>query len=60
LRSYKSNKLPVKATILQAALATSAATTLFYPVVIQARKFADGALGANNPVSQVEDEAMNI
>jgi predicted acylesterase/phospholipase RssA len=60
LRSYNSNKLAVRATILQAALATSAATTYFEPVTIGARKFADGGLGANNPVDEVEGEASNI
>lgn len=61
LRSYS---LPgtrdIPATICQAALATSAATTFFGPVNIGARKFADGALGANNPVDEVELEASNI
>lgn len=60
LRSYNSSKFPVRATILQAALATSAATTFFDPVTIGARKFADGGLGANNPVDEVEGEASNI
>jgi predicted acylesterase/phospholipase RssA len=60
LRSYQDEELPIDATILQAALATSAATTFFDPVIIGARKFADGALGANNPVGQVEEEATNI
>jgi predicted acylesterase/phospholipase RssA len=60
LRSYNSSKSSVRATILQAALATSAATTFFDPVTIGARKFADGGLGANNPVDEVEGEASNI
>ncbi|KAF2466110.1 uncharacterized protein BDR25DRAFT_269263 [Lindgomyces ingoldianus] len=60
LRSYDSGKLPIRATILQAALATSAATTFFDPVTIGARKFADGGLGANNPVDEVEGEASDI
>lgn len=60
LRSYNSSKLSVRATVLQAALATSAATTFFDPVTIGARKFADGGLGANNPVEEVEGEASNI
>jgi predicted acylesterase/phospholipase RssA len=47
-------------TIWQAALATSAATTFFDPVSIGARKFVDGALGANNPVEQIEGEASDI
>lgn len=48
------------ATICEAALATSAATTFFDPVSIGARKYVDGALGANNPVDEVESEASNI
>jgi predicted acylesterase/phospholipase RssA len=46
--------------ICQAALATSAATTFFEPVSIGNRTFADGGLGANNPVDEVEGEASNI
>ncbi|CAO2649239.1 Nn.00g066240.m01.CDS01 [Neocucurbitaria sp. VM-36] len=61
LRSYT---LPeegnIPATICEAALATSAATGMFEPVSIGARQFVDGALGANNPVMQVEREATNI
>ena len=60
LRSYTlPNKLNISATICEAALATSAATGFFDPVDIGARKFEAGALGANNPVEQVE-EAANI
>jgi hypothetical protein len=44
----------------EAALATSAATAFFDVAKIGARKFVDGALGANNPVDEVEDEASNI
>jgi len=61
IRSYtlpEEGDLP--ATICQAALATSAATGFFDPVLIGARKFVDGALGANNPVDEVEGEAANI
>lgn len=61
LRSYTlpdESKIP--ATICQAALATSAATTFFEPVRIGNRTFADGGLGANNPVDEVEGEAANI
>jgi predicted acylesterase/phospholipase RssA len=47
-------------TICEAALATSAATGFFDAVKIGARTFVDGALGANNPVEEVEDEAMKI
>jgi predicted acylesterase/phospholipase RssA len=59
LRSY-GNKAGTRATICQAARATSAATTFFEPVSIGARKFADGGLGANNPVDEVECEASDI
>jgi hypothetical protein len=41
-------------------LATSAATTFFEPVTIGARKFADGELGANNSVDEVEGGASDI
>ncbi|KAJ5625973.1 protein kinase subdomain-containing protein [Penicillium lagena] len=61
LRSYSLPDEPnIRATICQAALATSAATTFFEPVSIGDRSFADGALGANNPVDEVEGEASNI
>ncbi|OCK86558.1 FabD/lysophospholipase-like protein [Cenococcum geophilum 1.58] len=61
LRSYS---LPgandIGATICDAALATSAATSFFNAVSIEAGIFVDGALRANNPVDEVEDEASNI
>ena len=61
LRSYNLPEEPSFAsTICQAALATSAATSFFEPVHIGARKFVDGALRANNPALEVEDEASNI
>jgi predicted acylesterase/phospholipase RssA len=61
LRSYSLPDEPnIQATICQAALATSAATTFFEPVSIGGRTFADGGLGANNPVDEVEGEASNI
>jgi predicted acylesterase/phospholipase RssA len=61
LRSYSLPHEPnIRATICQAALATSAATTFFEPVSIGERSFADGGLGANNPVDEVEGEASNI
>ncbi len=61
LRSYGlSDELGIPATICDAALATSAATGFFDPVSIGARRFVDGALGANNPVDEVEGEASNI
>lgn len=61
LRSYDLPHEPnIRATICQAALATSAATTFFDAVRIGDRTFADGGLGANNPVDEVEGEASNI
>ncbi|PVH75932.1 FabD/lysophospholipase-like protein, partial [Cadophora sp. DSE1049] len=61
LRSYAlPDESNIPASICQAALATSAATTFFEPVHIGNRKFADGGLGANNPVDEVEGEAANI
>lgn len=61
LRSYSLPGEPnIRATICEAALATSAATTFFGPVSIGDRSFADGGLGANNPVDEVEGEASNI
>lgn len=61
LRSYTlPDELSIAATICEAALATSAATKYFEPVSIGAREFVDGALGANNPVEEVEGEATNI
>lgn len=61
LRSYSlPNQLDLPATVCEAALATSAATGFFDPVSIGARQFVDGALGANNPVEEVEGEAANI
>jgi len=61
LRSYSLPDEPnIRATIGQAALATSAATTFFDAVSIGDRAFADGGFGANNPVDEVEGEAGNI
>jgi predicted acylesterase/phospholipase RssA len=61
IRSYKlQGEDDIPATICQAALATSAATGFFEPVSIGARQFVDGALGANNPVDEVESEAADI
>lgn len=61
LRSYDlPHKTSISATISEAALATSAATGFFDPVSIGVRTFADGALGANNPVEEVEAEATDI
>ena len=61
MRSYGlPNEFNLHATICDAALATSAVTGLFGPVSIGARQFADGALGVNNPVDEVEEEAVSI
>lgn len=61
LRSYDLPHKPnLKPTIYEAALATSAATGFFTPVEIAGRTFVDGALGANNPVDQMEEEAADI
>lgn len=61
LRSYTlPDEGDIPATICEVALATSAATGFFDPVSIGARQFVDGALGANNPVDEVEGEASNI
>ncbi|CEJ57466.1 Putative Pfs, NB-ARC and TPR domain protein (JCVI) [Penicillium brasilianum] len=61
LRSYSLPHEPnIRVTICQAALATSAAITFFDPVNINDRLFADGGLGANNLVDEVEGEASNI
>ncbi|KAJ5641329.1 hypothetical protein N7490_005329 [Penicillium lividum] len=61
LRSYSvPNEDTLPATILEAALATSAATRFFEPVTIGNRDFVDGAFGANNPVEEVEEEAADI
>ncbi|RAO73453.1 uncharacterized protein BHQ10_009465 [Talaromyces amestolkiae] len=61
LRSYKLRGVAnIDATICEAALATSAATSFFDTVSIGLRRFVDGALGANNPVDQVEAEASTI
>jgi hypothetical protein len=47
-------------TIVQAALATSAASTFFDQVKIGDRFFRDGATGANNPVFDVWNEAQDL
>lgn len=62
LRSYASptQLVTTPPTILEAALATSAATGVFDPVKIGAREYVDGALGANNPAYNVEKEATDI
>ncbi|KAJ6039423.1 hypothetical protein N7499_004385 [Penicillium canescens] len=61
LRSYNSSEENTPSpTICEAALATSAATKFFDPVLIGDRQFIDGAFGANNPVEEVEEEACDI
>jgi len=61
LRSYSlTDETGIPATICQAVLTTSAATSYFDPVNIGAHRFADGSLGANNPIDKVEGEALNI
>lgn len=61
LRAYRLHgRSPDVATIWEAALATSAAPTFFDPVEICGRTYIDGALGANNPSFEVENEASNI
>jgi predicted acylesterase/phospholipase RssA len=61
LRSYRpKGDEPGEATIWQAALATSAATSFFYPVRIGDRLYVDGAMGANNPANQIQKEADKI
>lgn len=47
-------------TILEAALATSAAPTYFSKVKIEGSTYIDAALGSNNPTEQLEDEANDI
>lgn len=50
----------IACTICEAALATSAASGFFEAVEIDDCLFVDGALGANNPVEQVENEASDF
>ncbi|KAF2269546.1 phospholipase [Lojkania enalia] len=63
LRSYNLPGKPapkVPPSIVGAARATSAATRFFDPVTIGNRTYVDGALSANNPIDEVEDEAASI
>ncbi|MCJ1383045.1 hypothetical protein MMC17_006158 [Xylographa soralifera] len=61
IRSYNQDLDPnINATICQAALATSAATTFFDPVTIDGCQYIDGALRNNNPVTEVETEAQRL
>ncbi|EON69655.1 hypothetical protein W97_08936 [Coniosporium apollinis CBS 100218] len=61
---FRSYRIPavsdLNPTILEAALATSAAPTYFSDVAIKGSKFVDGALGANNPALEVEEEASDL
>ncbi|KAJ6087073.1 hypothetical protein N7467_005987 [Penicillium canescens] len=66
LRSYQSPRgsdhLLKSTTIWQACRATSAATTFFDPITIGPfnEEFIDGALGSNNPVYKVWQQALDI
>jgi predicted acylesterase/phospholipase RssA len=57
IRDYGSS---VQARVWQAALATSAAKSFFDSCTIGNRTFFDGGTGANNPVREVEYEAIDI
>jgi predicted acylesterase/phospholipase RssA len=61
-RSYTSGKsaLDSSVTIVDATLATSAATGYFHPITISGRQFGDGGINANNPINKVRSEAANI
>ena len=61
IRSYNQNfHDDIPATICQAALATSAATSFFRPVVVGPCQYVDGALRNNCPVNEVEAEAQHL
>ncbi|KAH3962123.1 hypothetical protein HBI25_217790 [Parastagonospora nodorum] len=60
LRSYATARSEYTPTILEAAMATTAAPTYFSSATIDGSNFVDGAIGANNPVIQVEEEAADI
>ncbi|KAK5691986.1 hypothetical protein LTR97_011157 [Elasticomyces elasticus] len=61
LKSYRlDGDIRGEATIWQAALATTAATSFFDAAKIGDRTYRDGALGANNPAKEVENEAARI
>ena len=63
LRSYRCRNAlnNIRASIAESVRATSAASSFFEPVQIgpRGRKFVDGALGANNPIEQVWNEAQS-
>lgn len=50
----------VNCTIVEAARATSAASSFFAPTEIEGQKFVDGATGSNNPVDDVYDEVNTV
>lgn len=62
LRNYQtpSSSSGFNPTILEAALATSAAPTYFSDIDIKGSKFVDGAIGANNPTAVLEEEASDL
>ncbi|KAI1387387.1 uncharacterized protein F4822DRAFT_406280 [Hypoxylon trugodes] len=62
LRSYETPTTvqEVDCTIVEAARATSAASSFFKPIVIDGQTFTDGATGYNNPVEEVFDEVNQI
>ncbi|CAM1509520.1 Fc.00g032590.m01.CDS01 [Cosmosporella sp. VM-42] len=49
-----------KLTIVEAALATSAASTFFPPVEVRGKRYVDGALGTSNPTPLVWQAAQDI
>ncbi|KAK3654006.1 hypothetical protein LTR56_003441 [Elasticomyces elasticus] len=61
LRCYQTATFSnVSPSIVEAALATSAATSYFETATIGNRKFVDGGLAVNNPAEEVEWEARDI
>ncbi|KAF2266442.1 FabD/lysophospholipase-like protein [Lojkania enalia] len=62
LRNYRTAMTvdEVNCTIVEAARATSAASSFFAPIEIEGQKFVDGATGSNNPVDDVLDEVNTI
>lgn len=65
LRSYKSRRLGHRnydCFMWEAVRATSAAPLFFEPIALEASKaiFADGGIGANNPIDQLTSEARQL
>jgi hypothetical protein len=62
LRNYRNPSAisTLDPTILEAALATSAAPTYFSDITIKGSRFVDGAIGANNPTAVLEEEASDL